>query len=102
MQRTSDTDDKRKRLSDDDMNDVIGSKHIPVHFSTRASNDDGFSVTRRRTKRFCVLGLSNNVNVDVLTRVVNRKGPTVTNVAVFPLRNNPTKVLLSLNVHADR
>ncbi|KAH3824717.1 hypothetical protein DPMN_126570 [Dreissena polymorpha] len=32
---------------------------------------------RRRTRRFCLLGLSENVNTDILLKVIERKGPTV-------------------------
>lgn len=79
---------------------------IPVRVTSRVSTDnqydDGFILqTRKRTKRFCIRGLSSKVNVDVLRTVIGKKGPKVTSMRVFPLRRNPGKVLLQLNVAAD-
>lgn len=62
----------------------------------------GFQVqSRKHTKRFCLLGLSSRVNTELLGSIVTRKGPKVTAMRVFPLRNNPGKALVRLNVMAD-
>lgn len=84
-------------------------KPIPVRITNRDSNilnqpdSDGYDENKRnRTKRYCVLGLSSNVNINVLSAVVTRKGPKVTTIRVFPLRHNPRKVLVRMNVMADK
>lgn len=70
--------------------------------STEGTGHDGFSPSRRKgTKHYCILGMNSTVNVGILTNVINRKGPTVTNIRVFHLRRDPGKVLIRLNVQAD-
>ena len=65
-------------------------------------DDDGFIIRqRRRPKRFCVLRLSEKVNLDLLMSDINSKGPKVSSVRVFPIRRNPSKVRIKLNIHAD-
>ena len=83
-------------------------KPIPVRITVRdipqdsVRDDEGFhSQKRKKTRRFCVLGLSRRMNVDVLTNVINNKGPTVSTVRVFPLRQDRSKVMLRINVMAD-
>ena len=74
---------------------------IPVHITVGDDHDDGFRVQQRKhTKRFCLLGLASRVNEEVLSTVISTKGPTVTPILVFPLRNSD-KVLIRLNVIAD-
>lgn len=72
-------------------------KPIPVRITT----EEEFQTLRKRTKCYCVLGLSNKVNVRVLSTVINRKGSSVSNIRIFPLRKQPGKVLVRLNLHAD-
>lgn len=82
---------------------------IPVRITRRLNesstvgiDEEGYSPRRRKgTKRYCVLGMSRKVNVNVLTSVINKKGPKVTNIRVFQMRRDPEKVLLRLNVQAD-
>ena len=75
---------------------------IPVRITARAGqHDDGkgeFSIYKRnRTKHFCVLGLSRNLNTDLLENITS-KGPSVTNMRVFPSRRNTNKVILKLTI----
>jgi len=76
---------------------------IPVRITTRAEQyDDGkgeFSIYKRnRTKHFCVLGLSRNLNTDLLEKDITSKGPSVTNMRVFPSRRNTNKMILKLTI----
>ncbi|KAL4223379.1 hypothetical protein ACF0H5_016849 [Mactra antiquata] len=65
-------------------------------------NDVGFTVkSRRLVKRYCVLGLSNKLNVSALVDEVQDKGPKVTHVRVFPCRSDPSKVVVRLNIADD-
>ncbi|KAL4224445.1 hypothetical protein ACF0H5_017897 [Mactra antiquata] len=81
---------------------------ISVRITPRDNGDqnDFETYRRKRPRRFCLLGLSKNVNTDVLSSVISQKGPIVTNMTVFPTRNNPDKVVIRLNVrdseYADR
>lgn len=100
--------EKQKTLNEPISYQAENSRPIPVRITTRDTSisnqpgNDGFDVkVRSRTKRYCILGLSSKVNIDVLSAVVTRKGPKVTTIRVFPLRNNPRKVLVRLNVMAD-
>lgn len=91
--------------SETESSEKVG-RSIPVRITKRGANDDqkndGFTVyARRRTKRFCVLGLSSSVNTDVLKTVINKKGPTVTNIRVFTLRRSPGKIMLRVNGETD-
>ncbi|KAL4216301.1 hypothetical protein ACF0H5_024027 [Mactra antiquata] len=63
--------------------------------------DDFHVVTSKRVERFCVLGLSDKVNLKVLKSVIEGKGPSVKSIRMFPLRRNPRKVLIKLNLVAN-
>lgn len=82
--------------------EVSDSNSIPVRITKREEHSqthDGFEVfTRKKPRHFCILGLSKNLNPDVLASVVAQKGPEVTNVAVFPMRTNPNKVVVKLSI----
>jgi len=53
---------------------------------------------RKRTKYFCV---SRNLYTSILTSKVNRKGPTVATIRVFPTKADDGKVMLRINVYDD-
>ncbi|KAL4219954.1 hypothetical protein ACF0H5_020365 [Mactra antiquata] len=82
--------------------ETLNTNAISVRITSRderVSHQDDFEIYRRkRTKHYCVLGLSKNVNTSVLSSVVSQKGLNVTNIAVFPMRNNPNKVIVKLNI----
>ena len=76
---------------------------IPVIITNRnecrTTDIDGFTVSRRRrTKHYCLRGLSNMVDIDTLASVINRKGPTVSSIRVIKSRKNNNRVILRLNV----
>jgi hypothetical protein len=58
-------------------------------------------VKRKRTERFCVLGLSSCLNTELLKSVIEEKGPCVRGMRIFKLRRNPEKVLLKLTLIAN-
>ncbi|KAH3823107.1 hypothetical protein DPMN_124906 [Dreissena polymorpha] len=65
-----------------------------------AGGGGDFEVKRRkRTGCFCLLGLSEKVNTDILTQVIERKGPTVPMLHVFPSKSSSGKVVICLNVY---
>jgi len=82
---------------------------IPVRVTTRTdthlepdgANEWNDIPSRRRTKRFCVLGYNRCVDTDVLCQVISRKGPNVSNIRVFTCRRDPTKAVLRINLMAD-
>jgi len=64
-------------------------------------SDDFMVPRRKRTKSFCVMGLSRNLNTSILTSTINRKGPTVAIIRIFPSRADEGKVMLRINVNDD-
>ncbi|WAR02247.1 MTO1-like protein [Mya arenaria] len=72
---------------------------IPVRVTER---EDFHVVQRKRgNKHFCVLGLSSEVNTELLSTVISTKGPSVKGIRVFPLRKNAKRVLVKLTLASD-
>ena len=76
---------------------------IPVRITTRTGQyDDGkgefLIYTRKLTKHFCVLSLSRNLKTNLLEKDITSKGPSVTNMRVFPSRRNTNHQVLKFGL----
>lgn len=73
-----------------------------VHDQHIGADAEGFTMpTHRHTKRFCVLGLSRNLNINILANEIQSKGPTISNIRVFPCKRDLSKVVIRLNLIAN-
>jgi len=80
----------------------ITSRHRDSRNGDLWCDDDFHIMESRRVVRYCLLDLSSTLNTGLLTSENESQGPNVKTVRVFPLRRDPSRVLVKLTLVANK